>query len=374
MPGKGPDALDVELQQIAKGVYMEDVNRQKKLRVHDYIVVDLDETAVDKINLYFPQHFSNQLKTVFGSGYSGRVGIGDLLNITIWEASSDGLFSTTDSKQSSIPVTVDQNGNIFIPFAGNIRAINKTVEQVRKTIQDGLEGKAVEPQVLVTMQQNVSNSVVVVGDVNQPSKYPLPVQGMRLLEAIASAGGTKEATFESVVTITRGKKIATLRLDDVMNQPENNITLSPNDYILVVHQPRTFSAFGAVTKSQLVPFKMEKLSLAEALAQVGGLRDREADRGGVFLLRYEDTSLTKWLVESGIGTGNYSVYAGSPVPVIYRLNMNKAKSFFVARNFPMRDKDVLYVANHPTAEFGKFLSMIVSPIAGTTRTVVDIAE
>lgn len=370
-PGLGPDTLHMESRHVAKGT---DTSQKTSSAIKNYVIVDLDETAVTKINLYFPQHFPNQFKGAFGTGNSGRIGVGDELNIDIWEASGDGLFSTAQKKQSTITITVDQSGNIFIPFVGNVKAANNTVEQLRIIIQAGLQGKAVEPQVLVSMEKNISSNVVVVGDVNNPSKYPLPVRGMRLMEAIATAGGTREATFESIVTVTRGSKSATIRLDEVMGQAGNNIQLAANDYILVIHQPRTFSAFGAVGKSQLMPFKMEKLTLAEALAQVGGLRDNSADRGGVFLLRFEDASLATWLVKSGLGTGTYDAEGGALVPVIYRLDMRWAKSFFIARSFEMRDKDVLYVANHPTAELGKFLSMIVSPIIGTTRTVTSITE
>ena len=48
------------------------------------------------------------------------------------------------------------------------------------------------------------------------------------------------------------------------------------------------------------------------------------------------------------------------VPVVYRLNMRDANSYFLARSFPMRDKDILYVANAPATELQKFLSLVGS--------------
>ncbi len=38
----------------------------------------------------------------------------------------------------------------------------------------------------------------------------------------------------------------------------------------------------------------------------------------------------------------------------------------------MRDKDIIYVANHPTAEFGKFLQ-IIGPLLSSARTVDALA-
>jgi len=44
-------------------------------------------------------------------------------------------------------------------------------------------------------------------------------------------------------------------------------------------------------------------------------------------------------------------------------------ALFLAGTFMMRDKDVIYVANHPTAELGTFLSTIVSPVVGAAERI-----
>jgi polysaccharide export outer membrane protein len=62
------------------------------------------------------------------------------------------------------------------------------------------------------------------------------------------------------------------------------------------------------------------------------------------------------------------------VPVIYRLDFNKPESFFLSQSFQMRDKDVIYVANHPAAELSKFLTLIVSPLLGAARTAEVLGE
>ncbi len=46
------------------------------------------------------------------------------------------------------------------------------------------------------------------------------------------------------------------------------------------------------------------------------------------------------------------------VPVVYRLNLRDANSYFLARAFQMRDKDILYVANAPLTEVQKFFNVI----------------
>ena len=50
------------------------------------------------------------------------------------------------------------------------------------------------------------------------------------------------------------------------------------------------------------------------------------------------------------------------VPVVYTINLKDPASFFIAQNFPMRNKDVLYVANAQATELQKFLNLVGSVI------------
>jgi polysaccharide export outer membrane protein len=66
------------------------------------------------------------------------------------------------------------------------------------------------------------------------------------------------------------------------------------------------------------------------------------------------------------------------IPTIYRANYRDPSSFFFAQQFPMRHKDVIYVANADSVEFVKFLdyvSAITRTVAGTAidgATTVDV--
>ena len=363
MPGFGPAALDL-------GLHNETAGKAPS----GYVIVGLDSTVLSTINSFAPRIFPKEFNGILGGTRSLTVGVGDRLVVNVWEPSEDGVFATSESRQVTLHVVVEEDGGIHIPYAGRIKASGRSVEAVRKAIEDGLQGKAVEPQVQVVLEQNNANAVVVVGDVKTPGQLPVPVRGLRLMTAIAQAGGTREATYETIATVTRGQRSGTIRLDEIVTLPANNIWLASGDNVLVVHQPRTYSAFGAVSSSGLMPFKTEQLSMAEALAQVGGLNDLRADSGGVYLFRYENKELAGWLANSGPSKDAPDYPSSDVMPVIYQLNFNDPRAFFLAQGFKMRDKDMLYVANHPTAEFGKFLSMIVAPVLGTAQTVRVISN
>ncbi|MBA8840459.1 polysaccharide biosynthesis/export family protein [Ochrobactrum sp. RH2CCR150] len=343
-----------------------------KAESKSYVVVPLNAAALSVLRNYSFGGIPASFKGKLGNRQAMTIGAGDGLAVNIWEAAPDGLFSTAEKKSATLQLIVDERGMVFIPYIGQVRAAEQSAEALRRTIEVGLKGKAVEPQIQVLVTENRSKVLIVTGDVASSGPFPVPLRGLKLLDAVALAGGTKKAIFESIATVTRGAANATVRLEDAVNYPDDNIWLASGDNITVTHQPRTFSAFGAVKNSQLVAFPAEKLVLSEALAQVGGLSDRSADAGGVFIFRFEPYGLVQQM--SGSRADRLPIDDTRRVPVIYRLNFNKPESFFLSQSFQMRDKDVIYVANHPAAELSKFLTLIVSPVLGAARTAEVLGE
>ena len=45
-------------------------------------------------------------------------------------------------------------------------------------------------------------------------------------------------------------------------------------------------------------------------------------------------------------------------PVVYRLDMSDANSYFLAQRFPVEDKDIIYVANARLNELQKFFTLL----------------
>ncbi|SCM76444.1 Polysaccharide export protein [uncultured Pleomorphomonas sp.] len=330
----------------------------------DFAVVPIDDVVTETLGRTVPETFSSAFRDKISGKVPSMPSVGDHITINIWEASPDGLFSTTENKQNQVQEIVDEEGKIYIPYVGRLRVVGLTVEGVRSTIEKKLEGQAVEPQVQVVLASNGGHKFSIVGDVGQPGRIDIPVSGLRLVEAVAQAGGTKQPSYESEVSITRINGVSgAIRLDDAMRDPRNNVWLMPRDTVQVLHQPRSFTAFGAVTEQNQQFFKTQNVSLAEALAQSRGLNDNLADARGVFLFRFE---LAERLRLAGRPFVPGLVRPDGTVPTIYRLDFKEPKALFLAGSFMMRDKDMIYVANAPAAEFRKFLS-ILSPAMTSVR-------
>ena len=255
---------------------------------------------------------------------------------------------------------VGSDGGLSIPYAGRIVAAGHTPEEVARLIEQRLAGKAVEPQAIVAVRRNLANSVSVAGEVIRGARVPLPPGGLRLLEVIAAAGGARAAVHETFVRLSRGGATATVPLATLVAHPDQDIFAQPGDVLTLVRQPQTFSVFGATGKNSAITFSSDKLSLTEALAKAGGLLDDRADASAVFLFRYEPVNLVRALGQPVATDAPPGVS-----PVVYRLDLREAKSYLLARRFPVRDKDIIFVADsesRPVYRFFNALSNIVGPV------------
>src|SRR5262249_27045634 len=287
-----------------------------------------------------------------------RFGIGDVVSVTVFEAAAGGLFIPLEARVRpgnfiTLPnQAVDNNGNITVPYAGTIRAKGRTVVEVQKAIVDALQNRALEPQAVVAMVEQRASSVSVLGDVGTPSRFPANANGERLLDVIARAGGPKNPGYDEWVMLERQGRQATAPFAALVNQPANNVWVRPQDTIYVFSQPQTFTAFGASGIQGHIPFGAWRLSLAEAIARVGGRQDSLADPASVFLYRGEPREVAEQL---GVDCSRFS---GPIVPIIFNLNLRDPSGYFLASNFEMRNKDVIFTSNAPTVEASKFLTFV----------------
>ena len=292
-----------------------------------------------------------------------RIGIGDIVAVTIFEATSGGLFIPAEAGVRpgnfiSLPIqAVDTNGNISVPYAGNIRANGRTPVEIQQAIVDALKDRAIEPQVVVSVVEQRTSLITILGDVGAPRRIPASAEGEQLLDAIARGSGTAGPGSDAWVMLERQGRRATAPFGALVYEPINNIYVHPNDTIYVYREPQTFLAFGAAGNQQQVPFGAWRLTLAEALARAGGLNDNLADPAAVFLYRGETRQVAETL---GI---DCTPFHGPIIPVIYNLNLRDPAGYFLATSFEMRNKDVIYISNSISVETSKAMNYFRTIVA-----------
>lgn len=340
-------------------------NEQAIRPVHGIQVIQVNDTIARQLLSGRRQGlFSDSLESTERTGF--LVGAGDVVEISVWEAPPAMLFgnAVTDlrlgpstSKGTSLPdQMVSSDGLINMPFVGQVSAAGRTTYQIETELVRRLQGKANQVQVLVRVIRNVSSNVTVVGEVTTSIRMPLTARGERLLDALAAAGGVRPPVNKMSLQVTRGNKVQSLPLDLIIRDPRQNIILQAGDVITAVHQPLSFTVLGATGKNEELSFEAQGISLSQALARAGGLQDARADAQGVFVFRLEEANALDWPVKTAVATSD------GKVPVIYQFDLKDPSNFFVAQNFQINNKDILYVSNASAAELQKFLNVIISVV------------
>lgn len=301
------------------------------------------------------------------------IGIGDTVAVSIWQAVNGQPFAgQAGPGQGGGNVTIPEqvvgaDGAISVPYAGHIQVAGQTPLEVQRTIEQRLAQQTAQPQAIVTVPKQRSDTVTVFGDEATAARVPLSAAGDRLLDVIAAAGGSKTPFYNTSIRLTRNGRTFVIRTKALISDPRLNIFAWPGDIITLEQTPNKFSVFGATSNNTEVPFDAERLDLAEAIAKAGGLQDQRADPAGVFLLRFESPAVVK-----ALGIRNLADEAKGKSPVLYHLNLRRIDGYFLARRFPVKNHDLIYVANASLTELQKFFTLvgtITGPvIAGTVVT------
>ncbi len=321
--------------------------------------------------------------------------------------STEAIGAAAGGRSVKIPdQEVGADGAISVPYAGRVPAAGRLPAEVQQAIEARLAEKALGPQALVIVKKSAVNAVTVlltesgqarpvgsgetsienlVSTLSSPveaaaavtagagvspnpieaapaagTRVPLSPGGDRLLQIIAAAGGAKAPVNETFVRLSRGGVTATIPLEQLVADPAEDLYAQPGDVVTLFRVPKTFSVFGATGRNAEIAFDARNIKLGEALAKSQGLRDDLAKPEGVFLFRYEPDSVLQAL-DQPIAAGA----RGGVSPVIYRFDLRDGKTYSLAQEFPVHDKDVIFVADAPAAQVYKFfaaLNQVTGPI------------
>jgi polysaccharide export outer membrane protein len=313
-------------------------------------IIDLTPTTV--VAYRPPASIDRPSNAVTASGHVA-IAPGDVLKVRIFEPYEGSIFPTIQRPGADLGVQrVTDEGTINVPYAGTVKVEGLDLTQIEQRIASQLAGKAQDPQVIVEFVLDRTHTVMVSGDVKQPGRISI-LEGTRsVVDAINRAGGPYNVQAAQIEVAVRrnGQVILISQYSDLL--AGGDIGIQKGDEIVVRPNSRSFTVLGAVTKSGNVDLTKPNLTLLEALGQVGGLSDERANKTGVFVFRMGDIQT------------NPGVRAR-----VFRLDLAQPVSIFVAQQFGMQQRDVVYVTNAPLYEYNKLLTAIYR-----TFSIVGVAK
>lgn len=297
--------------------------------------------------------------------YQYRVGVGDVLNITVWDHPELTTPAGSYRSASEAGNQVHANGTMFYPYVGSIKVAGLTVGQIRSKLTTELANYIAEPQVEVRVASYQSQKAYITGEVKEPGQQFISNIPLTLLDAINKAGGLSDNADWNNVTITKKGKEEVVSIDALIQRGDltQNRLLNDGD---IVHIPRndTMKVFviGEVQQPQFLTIGRNGMTLTEAIAAVGGIDKLAADATGIFVIRGERNK--------GVSPRNMNnTQQNNPneiekVANIYQLDVTNPTSYILGTDFYLKPHDVVYVTTAPITRWNRVITQVMPTISG----------
>ena len=247
---------------------------------------------------------------------------------------------------------VSNTGQLTFPYAGPVTAAGMTVQELEDVLVRRLSRVFKEPQLSVRVTAFRSKRAYIEGEVRTPGLMVFTDIPMTLAEALNRAGGFTANGDRSFVTLTRNGTTVPLdlvALNDSGIDP-TRIPLKNGDLVMVRgRDERKVTVMGEVTQQAAIPMRNGRLSLNDALGDVGGVDLTQANPRQIYVVRNE-------------AQGGQS---------LFHLDARTPMALALADQFALRPKDVVFVDPVPLVRWNRVINLIL-PSTTTATSVRDL--
>tara|TARA_B100002019_G_scaffold139850_1_gene120471 strand:- start:1518 stop:2645 length:1128 start_codon:yes stop_codon:yes gene_type:complete len=304
--------------------------------------IDLIQSEIKKTPLNLPLSLLNYKPESY------KVGPGDKLFIYVY-GETERLSAALARGAAINPIfekIVRDDGTIFYPNAGILNVKDKTVEEIRLLLTNGLSNVLNNPQVDVSVSDFKSKKVIISGNFENVGAFPITTVPQTLNEVIAGAnpygingvdplgdltsinftrdGYTYLIDFEYLTRNSQLQNLIYVKNGDVIHMPDNSLN---QVYVL-----------GEATSPTAVSLKRKSIPLSSALASAKGLSQSTSKGKEVYILRSED-------------------FEGKPR--IFKADISSPTGYLLAGKFNLQAKDIVFIGTAGVTSWSRFINQVL---------------
>ncbi len=271
--------------------------------------------------------------------YEYRIGPRDILSITVWDHPEltipAGQFRAAETEGHRVA----EDGTIYYPYAGKVHVAGKTQAEVREILMRELARQIANPQLDVKVVAFRSQKAYVVGEVATPGAQPITDVPLTIMDAITRSGGVTQEGDMTHVTLSRDGVTHEINLLDIYQRGEvsRNLLLKDGDILNVANRNRRkVFVLGEVTNPSSIFLRKGRMSLSEAISDVGGVNPATSNPARIFVIR---------------GTAEK--------PQVFQLNARNPAALVLGDHFQLQPRDVVYVATAGVARWNRLIENLL---------------
>lgn len=270
-----------------------------------------------------------------------RLGKFDVVQICVWENQQLPLPLASYRGNNTVEAKLDENGEIFFPYVGQFKAAGMTLTELRDVIEKGISAALNDPKIEVHLLSSQSQKAFIQGAGALAGVIPISDQPISLLEALNNRGGVSSDDTTKVTLIRKGVTYdINMRYMYPLGEGPNDIVLQDGDIIRVSgdDQSKVF-VLGEVNHQKTVPIINGDMTLAQALAEVGGIQTLSAQSRGIYVIRGDLKRIE-----------------------VFHLNSRNPMALVFGDQFKLKPHDIVFVDATGVARWNRVMSQILPSV------------